>query len=407
MNLENSFAGKLIRSIASNIRRIAILCFAVAVVASAWVLTRKQLWTASALVVVPGAQQSSAGLAGIGGIAGDLISDQLGSIGSIMNMSGSAALDMNLVYQVLVSRTIVERVIFKYDLLSEMKVPTMDDALREFTKKASVVLTPEGFFVVSMEADSREKAAAIVNDIIEFSNQELSTIITSRARRSRLAAEELLSAAEDSLIIAQQDMEHFRTETGFLFPEQQGIQTFELLGTLETQLLLAEAELAGIGGSLSSSSSAYSEIARKVASLRSSMLSRASGDSLSYMPGLDVIPSLLMEYENLAINLETRRTIYLMLRQELESLKLEEAKDSPTIEILQPAVPTALRSYPKRGKMVIQYTIFAFLLSILWLSVITYAKQLLDDKSTGPFWKDIVKTARRQLFLSRKQGRST
>jgi capsule polysaccharide export protein KpsE/RkpR len=402
MSIENSFAGKWVRSIAMNLRRIALLCIVVALASSVWALTRKQYWTASAITVVPGGQQTSLNLAGIGGLAGGLLSDQLTGIGSMMSM-GSSALDMNLVFQVLTSRTVFERIIFKYDLLAEMIVPTMDDALMKFRKRVSVFLTPEGFFVISMEADSREMAAAIVNDIIDFSNEELSTIITSRARRSRLAAEEFLSVAEESLLIAQDRMEQFREETGLLFPEQQGTLSMDMLGTLETQLILAEAELAGVSGTMSSSSTAYLEIARRVAFLRSSMMDKAAGDSLSYFPGLDSMPAMLKEYENIAINLETRRAIYLMLRQELESLKLEETKDSPTLEILVPAVPSALRSYPKRGKMVIKYTIMAFFLSLLWIAVITYAKQLLDDESIGPFCKNVLRISRNQLFPGRKR----
>ena len=401
-SIENSFAGKWIRSTAMNLRRIAILCIVVALASAVWALTRKQYWTASAITVVPGAQQSSLGLAGIAGLAGDLLPDQLSGIGSMIGME-SSALDINLVFQVLTSRIVYERIIFRYDLLADMKVPTMDDALLKFGKRVSVFLSPEGFFVVSMEADSREKAAAIVNDIIEFSNQELLTIITSRARRSRIAAEGFLSTAEESLIIAQDRMELFREETGLLFPEQQGVLSLDLLGTLETELILAEAELAGVSGTMSSSSTSYLEIARRVTFLRTSILDKAAGDSLSYFPGLDSMPAMLKEYENIAINLETRRVIYLMLRQELESLKLEEAKDSPTLEILVPAVPSALRSYPKRGKMVIIYTFIALFLSLLWIAVITYTKQLLDDETTGPFWKNVLRISGGQLFPKRKR----
>ena len=52
-NIENSFAGKLIRSIAMNLRRIAVLCLVVALASAVWALTRKQYWTASAVTVVP------------------------------------------------------------------------------------------------------------------------------------------------------------------------------------------------------------------------------------------------------------------------------------------------------------------------------------------------------------------
>ncbi len=378
-----------------------MLCLVVAVASSIYALTRKQIWTAHAVATVPGGQQAPLGLGDLGGLAGGLLGDNLPGIGSVMGMGGSELLDMNLVLQVLTSRSVFERIIFKYGMLDDMKVPSMDMALEKFNEYASVTLSQEGFFIVSMKADSREKSAAIVNDMIEFANQELSTIITSRARRSRLAAEELLRAAEESLTIAQSNMEQFREETGLLFPEEQGISSVQLLATLETDIILAESELAGIGGSMSPSSPAYREISRRVEYLRGSMEDRISGDSMGFSPGMDSMPAMLREYENLAIDLETRRAIYLMLRQELESLKLDEAKDSPSIEVLVPAVPSALRSHPKRAKIVVGYTALALLAALLWIAVFTYGRQLLEDRSTGPYWKDVLRTAGRQLFIIR------
>ncbi|MCK5064533.1 MAG: hypothetical protein KAQ97_04585, partial [Candidatus Fermentibacteraceae bacterium] len=146
----------------------------------------------------------------------------------------------------------------------------------------------------------------------------------------------------------------------------------------------------------------------EVAYLRNTLNNRmTSGDSLSLFPGLDSIPSMLKEYENISINLETRRIIYLMLRQELESLRLEEVKESPTLEVLVPAVPMALRSYPKRGMILVTNTILAFILSLLWLTVVTYSKQLLEGESTGNFWRGILRTAGKQLYVIRDKKRGS
>ncbi len=402
-NLESSFAGRWIRTVVRNLRKIALLCLVVGVASAVYALTRTQKWMAYSVASVPGGEQSTMGLGALGSIAGNLLGDNMPSLSGMMNLGSTEMLDMNLVFQVLTSRSVFERIIFKYDMLADLHAPSMDMAIQKFNEKASVTLTPEGFFVISMEADSREKSAAIVNDIIAYANQELSTIITSRARRSRIAAEELLKAAQESLTIAQRNMERFRQETGLLFPEEQGISMVQLLATLETELVLAEAQLAGISGTMSSSSPAYIEIARTVEYLRGNMEGRGQSDSLGFFPGMDIMPEILREYENFAIDLETRRAIYLMLRQELESLKLEEAKDSPSIEVLVPAVPAALRSYPKRGKMVVGFTAVAFLIALLWMAVITYGRQLLENEDTGPFWRDVLGTARKQLFLHRRK----
>lgn len=403
--LKDSFAGRWIRTVVRNLRKIAVLCFIVAAAAAVYSLTRTQKWTAYSVATVPGGQQSSMGLGALGGIAGDLLGDNMPSLSGMMNLGASEVLDLNLVFQVLTSRSVFERIIFKYDMLADLHAPSMDMAIKKFNEYASVTLTPEGFFVVSMEADSREKSAAIVNDIIEFANQELATIITSRARRSRIAAQEMVRAAEESLAISQRNMEAFRSETGLLFPEEQGISMVQLMASIETELVLAEAQLAGVSGTMAASSPAYIEVARMVEYLRENMRGRTSGDSLGFFPAMDAMPEVLREYENLSIDLETRRAIYLMLRQELESLKLEEAKDSPTIEVVVPAVPAALRSYPKRGKMVIGYTAIAFVLALLWMAVITYSRQLLDNEETGPFWREVFGTARKQLYLQRRRKR--
>lgn len=407
-NVGNSFAGNLLRSIACNLRKIMVLCIIVAVASAVWALTRDKRWSASAIAIVPGQSGSLSSMAGLGAITGDLLPGGLGGLGSALSAGTSGGMDINLVRQILSSRIVIERIMLKYDFFEYFKSPNMDIALERMRKWIAVELTPEGLIVVSAEGRSREEAAAMVNDLIAFANDELSVIITSRARRSRILAEESVETAEESLLVAQNRMEQFREETGLIFPEEQGSQTIDLLGTLETELLLAEAELSAVSGTMSYSSSAYSEIAREVAFLRNALNTRmTSGDSLSLFPGLDSIPSMLKEFENISIDLETRRIIYLMLRQELESLRLEEAKESPTLEVLVPAVPMALRSYPKRGMLVITNTFLAFILSLLWLTVVTYAKQLLEGESTGNFWRGVLKTAGRQLFLIRDKKRGS
>lgn len=407
--IAESFAGRWISTVAGNLRRVAVLCLIVAVASTVWALTREKRWSASAIAIVPGGGSGSfTQMLGLGGFSGDFLPEGLGGLESAFSAGTPGGMDINLVQQILSSRIVLERIMLKYDYFDYFKSPNMDLALERMRKRIAIEITPEGMLLISAEGRTREEAAAMVNDIIAFANDELSVIITSRARRSRILAEESVETAEESLLVAQNRMEQFREETGLIFPEEQGSQTIALLGALETELLLTEAKLSGVSGTMSYSSPAYSEIAREVAYLRNTLNNRmTSGDSLSLFPGLDSIPSMLKEYENISINLETRRIIYLMLRQELESLRLEEVKESPTLEVLVPAVPMALRSYPKRGMILVKNTILALILSLLWLTVVTYSKQLLEGESTGNFWRSILRTAGKQLYVIRDKKRGS
>jgi capsule polysaccharide export protein KpsE/RkpR len=280
----------------------------------------------------------------------------------------------------------------------------MEKALDKLEKRFSVVLTPEGFFVISVQGSTREEAASMVMDVISYANEELSHLVTSRARRGRIEAEATLAEAADSLEAAQIRMEAFRARSGLSFPEEQGAAAVLVFQTLETELALAEAELAGYAGGVSYRNPAYAQVLQRIDYLRGILQNRLNeGDTLSVFPGMSLFPSYIREYEQLYQELETRRAIYLLIRQELEMLRLDEVRESPTIEIVVPPSPEFLRVYPKRGRTVLLFTFIAFLLAILWIALLTYFRRLMADERTGPFWREVMDGSKRQLSLRRRR----
>ena len=402
--ITDTFLGKYIHTVARNARKIMILCFISALLSSIWAITRTEKWHANAIAIVPGGHSAViSNMADLAAATSDLPgsfgANMAGSLGGL-SLGSSGGLDIYLVHTLVTSRLINERLLLKYDLITRYEADGVEDALQELGEHVSVTLTPENFFIISAIGESREEATAMVNDIIDFANESLSTIVTSRARRSRILAEESVIAAEDSFLVAQARMQEFRERTGLIFPENQGIQITQLLGNLETKLLITESELAGLEGTVSASNPAYRELAARIDHLSSSIEEKLmDGDSLSIYPGIATMPEELAEYENLAMDLEARRIIYLTLTQHVESLLLEEERESPTLEVLVPATPAGLRSSPKRAFIVIRYTFMALFLALLWLAVLAYTKNVLDDSEKGPYWRSVFKTLRKQLFF--------
>ncbi len=92
-----------------------------------------------------------------------------------------------------------------------------------------------------------------------------------------------------------------------------------------------------------------------------------------------------------------------LLRQELENLRIEESRESPTIEIIVPPTPEFLRSYPKRSVMVLTHVFIAFILSIVWLVFLTWFRSVLDSSESGPFVRSIQADLKNQ-FRRQKNG---
>jgi tyrosine-protein kinase Etk/Wzc len=400
--------GESLRAIASSLRRILVFCFFVAVASSAWSMLARPRFTAQAVAIVPG----SSATGGLAQLAGNLLPGGLSGLGEMAaGLAGGAGemlglpsgVDIYVVQKVLSSQPVLERVILKYDLMSRYRAPTMADALKKFMKRVTVTLSTDGFLIITAQGETREEAAAMVGDIIDFANEELSQMVTSRARRARIETEQSLALASDSLAAVQDQMRDFRDSTGLIYPEEQGAAMMAALGTIETELVSAQARLSGVSATLSSGSAAYREIAASVGLLERTMASRLGrGDSLSIFPGYAELPAMIRQYETLFLEVEMRTGVVLMLRQQLEMLRIQEARDSPTLEVVEPPTVPKLRSFPKRSVMVIKVTGVSFVLACLWLTVLTYFRRVMRNPEQGRFWREVFEIASAQLRFRRK-----
>lgn len=403
--LPETLLGETIRNIAHNLRRIAVFCLLVAVGSSVYALTRTIWFSSSALLMVPGTSSSAFDLQNLA--EGVLPKSLSGLAGVGMSAMGSpSGPDITVSMAVLGSRPVLERLMLETGYMEEHDLTySTDMALDDFRKAVSASMTDEGFIAVTGMAGTREEAALLVRKWIDIANEELSRMVTSRARRARIETQQALRLQTDSLHATQDRMAEFRTETGMYYPETQAQQAVELLAGAELDLATAETELAALRGSVAPGNPIYREASRRVSFLRDYLERRLTvGDSLSIFPGMGGMPELIRRYEELYLELETRTVTVTMLRQQLEQLKVQELKDSPTLEVMVPPTPQYERTKPYRAKIVMTYTVAAFLLSLLWILVLTYIRRIGRNQVLGGYWREVLRTAGRQLFLVRDRS---
>jgi capsule polysaccharide export protein KpsE/RkpR len=400
----STFTARVIRAAARNAGRIAVFCFLAALGSSIYSLAVRKQWASWAVLMVPGQQSSTLGLGNLMNNI-DLSGFGGGMLENLIPGQTQGGTDITVVQQVLGSRPVLERIILEYDLIARLKASNMERTLEKFEKRLTVTLTPEGLLFVSIRAESRQESAAMVQDLIDYSNQELSRMVTSRARRARIQAERSLAIASDSLAAANSRLEDFRRETGFLIPEQ-GVEMVAMLSEMQQEMVLAGSELSSVSSGISARSSSWARASAKYEYLLEAVNQSVTGEGegLSVFPPLDSLPGYLREYEDLFLEVETRRMVYILLRQELENLRIEEAKESPTVEVLVPPTPAHERAFPRRTTMVLMVTVLAFVLALAWIVTLEWFRAVMSG-STGAFWRETWRTVRNQ-FPGRPRGRS-
>jgi len=112
---------------------------------------------------------------------------------------------------------------------------------------------------------------------------------------------------------------------------------------LETEVTLLETELAGLNAQLEELDTSREEI--------------------TMIPGFSEVPDLGLELGRLLRDVEVQNTLYTFLTQQYEEAKIQEAKDSPTIQVLDYALLPILKYKPVRSKIVLIGFVLSFIFS--------------------------------------------
>lgn len=100
---------------------------------------------------------------------------------------------------------------------------------------------------------------------------------------------------------------------------------------------------------------------------------------ISYQIALDSIPDITQKYTLLKTKLEILQNTYKTIYPQLEMAKLQELRDTQTINIIDPAIPAGLRSWPKRAQLCIIVFFISLFALVCYVIVIELWKQKINQ----------------------------
>jgi len=108
------------------------------------------------------------------------------------------------------------------------------------------------------------------------------------------------------------------------------------------------------------------------------------------------VPETGLEYIRKTRDFKYAETIYEMLAKQFEIAKIDEAKESSVIQVLDKAIPPEQKSKPKRSMMVLLATLATGFLTILYAFIKEALKNAQNDTQT----KSQLQTLRQTLKWS-------
>lgn len=299
--------------------------------------------------IMPPQQQQSSGLAAMLG--------QLGGLAGAASSMAGLKNPNDLYVGMLGSRTVADNLINRFKLKERYESKTMDDA-RLALDKASDISSgkKDGLISISVTDEDPKFAADLANAYVDELTKLTQTMAVTEAAQRRLFFEKQLKDTKEQLADAEVAMRKMQEKTGMIQPDGQ-VQAIisniaQLKGTIaakEVQLKAMSTFATGQNPDVLRTQEELRGLQAQLAKLERSQPSR-DGD---FMVPTGKIPEAGVEYVRALRNVKYFETLFEMLAKQYELAKIDEAKDSSVIQVLDKAIPAERRSKPKRALMTI------------------------------------------------------
>lgn len=307
--------------------------------------------------LMPPDNQSSSGMAmlaafaaksggGLGGVAGDLL-----------GVKSSGALFIGI----LRSRTVEERLIERFDLRKVYGKRLEEDARRKLEENTSISEDRKsGIISIAVTDHDPKRAAAVAQAYVEELDHLVAQLSTSSARRERVFLEERLTGVKQELDRSSQEFSQFSSKNTAIDIKEQGKAMVEAAATLMGQLIAAESELKGLEQIYTPNNVRVRSVQARITELHAQLekmggkgegteaLTNASAASDSLYPSIRKLPLLGVKYADLYRQTKVQEVVFETLTQEYELAKVQEAKEIPSVKVLDVAKIPERKSFPPR-----------------------------------------------------------
>lgn len=359
----------------------------------AFVIPRR--FTSTARLMPPDEGQGTgmtmlAALAGKAGPLGSLGGDLLG-----LKTTG------DLFIGILQSRTVQDEVITKFDLRKVYGERQWADARTELARRTQLSQDRKNEIIMIAVTDrSPQRAQQIAEEYVAALNDVVVSLNTSSAHREREFLEGRLNQVQKDLEAAETNFSDFSSKNSAIDIEAQGKAMITETAGLEGQLVAAQTELQGLKQIYSENNvrvratqARVTELQRQIRKLGGQVDDRTATVGEGAYPTIRQLPILGVTYADLYRRLKVEDAVFQTLTQQYEAAKVEEAKETPSVKVLDPPDLPERKSFPPRGLIILLGMALAFPGAVTWVLAVDAWREIdLADKRkvlAKRVWADI------------------
>ncbi|MFC1580383.1 GumC family protein [Thermodesulfobacteriota bacterium] len=389
---------------------LILFCFMVVIFVGLWTMRMAKVYQAKA-VILPEAKESASG--------GELKAAFLQQFG-IAGVGGSSASPTANFGAVLKSAELAEEVLERYNYfyIKGVSENSINNVIESFANEIKVVESRnDSTLSITIYSNDPVIAVDLANSYTISLDEYNRTNSLTSAQRLRKYIEKRLDAAGRELEVAQKDLRKFQQQKKAISISKQAEATLEVLSEMESQLVALEVEKAAKQRFYRGPHIEIEQMKAKMDALQKNIdrltysaepkvdVERERGKIEFYIP-LAQIPELSFEESRILLTVKAKTGVVTMLTTQLEQAKLDEARDMPTINLLDTA-KTPERIKPKLKTNVLLAAVVSLFMGIFLIFLIEFIQKMEQDPETSPKWLEMKNSLRNTIPFIRRKKKNT
>jgi tyrosine-protein kinase Etk/Wzc len=293
-----------------------------------------------------------------------------GGAGSLRSVAMQAGLSgplpwapgTNILVGILMSRTMQDDIIKKFNLVKAYGLEGSKTPMRAGRAKLAAMtdikVSKEGVVSVTAWAYEPGMAADIANFYVDNLDWLNTSINATEAGRSRLFLQGRVAEAQRALRGAEDRLRQYQSRSKAVVIAEQTKAAIESVARLEGQILAAEVQLKTLQTYATERHPDIIRLQEGIEEMRSQLKRTEYGRAIGnpkpapggaagdFSVALGSVPSTGLELVRQIREVKMQETIFTLLAEQLEQAKITEARDTPTVRILDRAVVPEWKSRP-------------------------------------------------------------
>jgi uncharacterized protein involved in exopolysaccharide biosynthesis len=293
---------------------------------------------------------------------------------------------------ILSSRTELDDIINKLDLKSVYHCKVQADARMKLLGHSRFTEDKNsGIITIAIVDGDRYRAQKIAQAYVVGLDKLVATLNSSSAHRERVFLDDRLHSLKSDLDATALRLSQFSSRNGTLNPQSQGQALIVSATQLQNQLIAARSDLQELKARYTDDNVRVRQVRARIDELQRQIQKMGSTrpdvggtaiDPGQLYPSMRQLPLLGATYLELSRQLAIEESVYETLTKQFELAKVQEAKELPTVNVLDQPDLAERRTSPRRTIIVILGSIFSFFAGVAWLTV-SRLWQITDDSRSG------------------------